>query len=73
MYTIRFLILTSLLTTFSSPYPKMPFFSKAVVALGLASVAMAGHAEHLVSSGMAAYREGNNTMSVNSYEDDKNY
>ena len=51
----------------------MPFFSKAVVALGLASVAMAGHAEHLVSSGMAAYREGNNTMSVNSYEDDKNY
>lgn len=46
----------------------MPSFSKAVAALGFVSVAMAGQAEHLLSSGMGAYQynDGHYTPAVNS-------
>lgn len=51
----------------------MQSFSMISVVMCLVSVAMAGHAEHLVSHGMAAYTNGNNTRSINSREDDNNY
>lgn len=43
----------------------MHSFTKLALALGLASTTMAGQAEHLVSSGMAAYRQGNYTVIPN--------